>query len=64
MDICDQSAQAADLYLDLAIRQHVSRCMKPLPTPECEWCESSPVEVFANGAKSRYCASCREEAMQ
>lgn len=63
-DFADQGAQAADLYLDLAIRQHASRCTKPTPHPECCWCEESPVEVFANGAKSRYCVSCREEAMQ
>ena len=64
LDICDQGAQAADLYLDLAIRQHASRCTKPTPHPECEWCESEKVEVFANGAKSRFCSDFREEAMQ
>ena len=63
-DFADMGAQAADLYLDLAIRQHASRCTKPAPHPECCWCEESPVEVFANGAKSRYCVDCREEAMQ
>lgn len=63
-DFADMGAQAADLYLDLAIRQHASRCTKPSPHSECCWCEESPVEVFANGAKSRYCIDCKEEAMQ
>ena len=63
-DFADMGAQAADLYLDLAIRQHASRCMAPAAHPTCDFCEESPVEVFHNGAKSRYCVSCREEAMQ
>lgn len=63
-DFADQGAQAADLYLDLAIRQHASRCMAPAQHPTCDFCEESLVEVFANGAKSRYCVDCREEATQ
>lgn len=63
-DFADQGAQAADLYLDLAIRQHASRCMKVEPHPTCGFCEEAPVEVFVNGAKSRYCIDCKEEATQ
>ncbi len=62
-DLADQGTQAADLYLDLAIRQHAMRS-KVDEYRGCEWCETQPVEVFANGAKSRYCVDCREEAMQ
>ena len=63
-DFGDNGAQSADLYLDWAIRQHANRCTKPAPHPVCQWCEDAPVEVFPNGAKSRYCADCREEATQ
>lgn len=63
-DFCDAASDAETYFLDLAIRQHTSRCTKPAPHPECCWCEESPVEVFANGAKSRFCSNCREEAMQ
>lgn len=63
-DFADKAAQAADLYLDWAIRHHANRCTKPAPIPVCCWCEDAPVEVFASGAKSRYCVECKEDATQ
>lgn len=61
-DFADQGAQAADLYLDLAIRQHVSRCTRTAPHPTCCFCEDAPVQIFHNGVKSKYCAECQDEA--
>lgn len=61
MDICDSASDCTELFLDLAMRQHASRCQRPMPHPTCEFCESQDVYVFSNGAKSKYCWDCQEE---
>lgn len=60
-DFADAASDAETYFLDLAMRQHASRCQRPTPHPVCIHCEESDVYVFANGAKSKYCFDCQEE---
>lgn len=61
MDVCDSASDCTELFLDLAMRQHASRCQRPTPVPDCEYCESTTVHVFSSGVRSKYCADCIEE---
>jgi len=63
MDFADQGSEFQELDLQLALRQHASRCQKPMPHPTCEFCEEQDVYVFSNGAKCRYCFDCRTELL-
>lgn len=60
-DFCDAASDLSDYHLALSLRQHANRCNKPVPLPECEYCENATVHVFANGARSKYCFDCQEE---
>lgn len=60
-DFADAASDAETYFLDLAMRQHASRCQRPTPLPDCEYCESTTVHVFSSGVKSRFCADCIEE---
>lgn len=61
MDICDSASDCTELFLDLAMRQHASRCQRPPPLPECSHCEETLVHVFASGVRAKYCFDCIEE---
>lgn len=61
MDICDSASDCTELFLDLAMRQHASRCQRPVPLPDCAYCESATVHVFASGVRAKYCFDCIEE---
>lgn len=61
MDICDSASDCTELFLDLAMRQHASRCQRPAPLPDCAYCESTTVHVFATGVRAKYCFDCIEE---
>lgn len=60
-DFADAASDAETYFLDLAMRQHASRCQRPSPLPECSHCEESPVHVFASGVRAKYCFDCIEE---
>lgn len=54
MDIADTGNETADLFLRIALANR-----KPVEAPAiCAWCEENPVEILANGARSRYCSEC------
>lgn len=61
MDICDSASDCTELFLDLAMRQHASRCQRPTPLPECSHCEEYPVHVTGMGSRFKYCHRCTEE---
>lgn len=63
-DFADDAAAISELHISLALLQHRNMASKPAPHPECDWCEQNLVEILPNGAKSRYCAECKEEATQ
>lgn len=62
-DFADAASDAETYFLDLAIRQHASRCNRSEPLPICCYCEESEVYILTNGAKCRYCFDCRTELL-
>lgn len=60
-DFADCASEAETYFLDLAMRQHASRCQRPTPLPDCAYCESTTVHVFATGVRAKYCFDCIEE---